>query len=233
MQNKLERVIRLVYGRSKTMSDEALLKHPDEETIACYSEGRLSDNEAEVVKKHLLECGPCARAFAAGLKLEADADLDVPEELLSKVKGLVLTGNITILEIFLKLKEKVIELLSTNGDVLVEQEWVPAVLVRSRKIKTFKDELTILKEQGDIRLEIKITWKAKDRFNLVVSLKEKISSQPVKDARVSLLKDDIELESYVLCSGSVGFEDIAAGRYKIEISGMKGEIIPLVLDVTV
>lgn len=215
------------------MAHNILVEHPDEETIACYFEGRLPDKEADLVKKHLLECESCAEAFAAAAGPEAQDVLDVPEELLSKVKAVMLKGSITVLEIFLKLKEKVIELLSTNGDVLVEQEWVPAVLLRSRKIKDFREEITVLRDYDDIRLEVKIGAKDRSRFNLLVSIKEKPGSQPVRDARVSLLKEDIELESYVLSSGRVSFEDISPGKYKIEISGIEGPLIPLVIDVTV
>lgn len=232
MRTELERLIIAVYRQYKSAANSVLLRHPDEETLCGYLEGRLPNEETESVKNHLLECGDCAEAAAAAMRMETERDLDVPDGLISEVKDSMSKGNCPVLEIFVGLKEKFIELLNTNADVLVEQEWVPASLLRSRNIKTFKDEIVVLKDYGEIRLEARIRNKGKERFGLTVAIKGRLSSRPVKDLRVSLLKDDTELESYITSSGRADFEDAGTGRYEIWISGIEERIISFLLDVT-
>ena len=232
MQTKLECLIKAVYRRYKAILPKIFLAHPDEETLVCYFEGCLTDKETEAVKRHLLECEICAEAFAVRIGIGVPEDLSIPDSLIAEVKELMI-GSMPVLEILLKLKDNLFDLLRTNGDVLVEQEWMPASLVRSRKIKSFKDEITILKDYDDIRLEVKIDSKGKDIFNLNVYVKEKQISRPIKDLRISLLKDDTELESYIVPSGRVRFEDIMPGKYKIEISGIESKMIFFLLDISV
>jgi hypothetical protein len=129
------------------------------------------------------------------------------------------------------LKDKALEILETTGDVLVGQEFVPHPVLRSRKIKEFKDEVTILKDFKEIRVEVKIENKENRGFDLVIFVKDKLSNRIIKDLRVTLIKDDLELESYLSNYDKVVFEHILAGKYIIEISNIEDKVASILLDV--
>jgi hypothetical protein len=235
MQDRLERLIKIVYKKWK--QDEVKLgqvQHPDEEMLACFLDGSLSQEEAEQVKLHLLSCQPCAQAFAIQARLEKTQDKKVPQVLLEQVKNLLnQEASVPILEIFLRLKEKAIELINTTGDLLVGQELVPAPVLRSREIRDFKDEVTILKDFQDIRVEIKIENKGGEVFNLSLVVKQKQTQKVIKDLRATLLKDDLELESYLTDAGAVIFEHVLLGKYRLEISNIENKLASILLDIKI
>ena len=134
-------------------------------------------------------------------------------------------GRENLLEIFIKLKEKALEIIQTTGDVLFGQELVPAPVLRSRKINEFKEEVSILKDLGQLRILAKLQNKATRSFDLTITVKGRPDSlgvsqslKPDKNIRITLIKEGLELESYVNDSGSSFFENIAPGNYTVEVS---------------
>ena len=234
MQDRLEKLIKLIFRNYKAARLAVPQTHPDEQEMASFLEGRLTGAEDKRIKEHLLGCGHCAEAFVLQAGLKYKEEKKVPQELIDKVKNLV-AGHEAIapLEILLRLKEKFLELIQTNGDVVVGQELVPAPVLRSRSIKDFKDEINILKDFGDIRVEIKIESKPGGVFNLVVVAKEKQTLKLMKDLRVTLMRDDVELESYLSDAGKVVFEHVALGKYTIELSALKGKLASVLLDIKI
>ena len=232
MPNQLEKLIKVAYKKWKSEHLKADSAHPDDEAWACFLEGRLSKEENERIKTHLISCDSCAEVFAAQLRLKPISVKGVPKELIEHAKNLTVSqDSLSIIEIFLKLKETALEILSTTGDVLVGQEFVPAPVLRSRKIKGFKDEITILKDFKDIRVEIKIENKLGEAFDLIVFIKDKQTQHIIKDLRVTLLKDDLELESYLSTSDKVIFEHMLVGKYIVEISNIENKIASILLDI--
>jgi hypothetical protein len=232
MQNKLEKLIKMVYKKWRSDIPGLQEPHPDEQAIACFLENRLSKNESESIKMHLINCDICAERVAMQLKLKPEEDKEVPGGLIAAVRDLVSSKErFSALEIFLRLKNEVLQLLDTTGDVLVGQELVPAPLLRSRHPKGFQDEITILKDFGDIRVEAKIENKKGQAFSLTVIVKEKPTQEIMKDLRVTLIKDDVELESYITDSGKVTFEHVLLGRYSVEISSVDNKIASVILDI--
>jgi hypothetical protein len=232
MQDKLEKLIKLVYKKYKAGHITSPSEHPNEEAIACFIEGKLPVEEENGLKQHLTECRLCAEAFMAQVTLDSGSEPDVPRDLIAKVKNLITQEKLSpVLEILLKLKDDLIELLSTNGDVLVGQELVPAPILRSRQIKGFKDEVTILKDFGGIRVEIKIEKMIPSAFSVVVNVKDKQNLQVIKDLRITLMKNDLELESYINDSGRVIFEHVVLGKYTVEIADIKDKLAAILLDI--
>lgn len=232
MQDKFERLVKIAYGKWKTSFPKEEKIHPTEEQMACFLEDRLSLPEKENLEIHLLSCKICADNFAMQLKLREGEENKVPDDLLEKVKNLVRNEKeLPFLEVFLKLKEDVFELISTTGDVLVGQELIPAVILRSRKIDKFKDEVTIFKDFKDLRVEIKIENKPGKYFDLTVIAKDKVSSGIIKDLRVTLIRDDLELASYLGESGKVIFEHINMGKYTVELSDIEAKIASILLEI--
>lgn len=233
MYDKLEQLIKLVYKKWKRDYRPAEKLHPDDEAWACFLEGTLPKGENERIKKHLISCEACVEAFAVQLKLNPIYNERVPEELIARAKNLVVPQRnaLSIAEITIKLGVKALEILSATGDILVGEELVPVPVLRSRNIKEFKDEITILKDFKDIRVEIKIENKGGRAFDLVVFVKDKQTHRVIKDLRVTLLKEDLELESYLSRTDKVTFEHILAGKYIVEISNIEHKIASILLDI--
>lgn len=234
MQDKLEKLIQTIYKKWKSDQSKILKSHPDEETLACFSEGKLSYGEKGKLIAHLISCDSCAEVVAVqaqtGSKLTEEKK--VPKELVERMKELIKDKDrFPILEIILRLKEKTLEILNTTGDVRVGQELIPAPILRSRGIEDFKDEVIILKDFKDVRVEIKIENKGSKVFNLTVMAKEKNTQKIIKDLRVTLLKDDLELESYLNDQGTVTFEHVLLGKYTVEMSSFENKLASILLDI--
>jgi hypothetical protein len=227
----MEKLIKAVYKKWKARYS-AKGEHPDEETLACFLESKLPPDESERVKSHLVSCEQCSDALAIILKTSQEELREVPEELLARVRQVLDSQTKeSLMEIALRLKQKALELLNTTGDILVGQEFVPAAVLRSRSIKDFKDEVTVLKDFQNIRLEAKIENKGGNAFNVIITVKEKETQKLLKDLRITLIRDDLELESYLCDSGSVTFEHVLLGKYMIEISDLEEKLASVVLDV--
>jgi hypothetical protein len=232
MANKLDQLIGIVYRKWKQGQPLIKQPHPDEEVMACFFEGKLAQEESEQIKMHLISCDSCSEAFALSLKLKPESKETVPQELIEQAKNILPSQDIIpIIAIAIMLKEKALEILETTGDVLVGQEFIPAPVLRSRKITEFKDEVTILKDSKDTRIEIKIENKGGKRFDLIVFVKDKLSQHIIKDLRVTLLKGDLELESYLSNSERVIFEHVSVGKYVVEISNIEDKIASILLDI--
>jgi len=234
MSEDLEKIIRRVYREWKAAQSETGGLHPDEETFVSFLEKRLSAEENERMKNHITTCQRCADILSLQIRSKGLEEKEVPAQLLEKTKKMVsemLTSY--ILEIILKLKEKTLEIINTTGDVLLGQELVPAAVLRSRQIKDFKDAVNILKDFKDILVEVKIESKDGNTFNLTVIVKEKVTQNIIKDMRVTLLKDNLELESYLSESGKVTFEHVLLGKYTLELSTAKDKLATVILDIKI
>ncbi len=233
MQEKIERLIKAVYKNWKreNIADNKVV-HPDEEDIACFFEGKLPGKESERLKRHFITCQRCGAILKTQIESGALEEKEVPADVLERVRKLA-AGQISsyILEIILKVKEKILELLNTTGDIVLGQELLPAAVLRSRQIKDFKDEINIFKDFKDIRVEVKIENKDGREFNLSVLIKEKQTQRILKDARVTLLKGDSEVESYLTDSGKAVFEHVALGKYTVEISTLQNKLASIILDI--
>ncbi|MFH0738743.1 MAG: zf-HC2 domain-containing protein [Candidatus Omnitrophota bacterium] len=232
MQDKLGRLIRGGYRHWKAGHLKEQKPHPDEETLVCFLEGKLAAKERDGVMEHLLSCSSCAELLAIQAGLPENQDKDVPGFVLEAAKNLVKAKNISgVLEILLKLKEEALEIINTTGDVLVGNEFMPAPVLRARKTKGFKDEVVILKDFKEIRIEAKIENKRGQAFNLTVAAKEKKTQKLIPNLRITLLKDGLELESYLAVNSAVVFENIQVGKYMVEVSTIEDKIASILLDI--
>ncbi len=230
MKDKFEELIKLAYQKWKSDAAKPREPHPDEETFACFLERKLTAEENEALKAHLVKCETCAQVLSAQAKPQTDED--VPEALVERARNLVIADEdkSAILEILLRFKERAIEILNTTGDVLVGRELMPAPVLRSRKLSDFKDEVLIFKDFKNIRVELKLENKGVS-FSLTVLAKEKETQKGIKDLRVTLLKDALELESYLGDSGKVTFENVLLGKYTVEISTVENKLASILLDI--
>jgi hypothetical protein len=219
MLSYFEKITRIIYREWKGAGRLVNNEHPDEEDLACFLEDKLAQADKDLIQGHLLKCDMCAEYLSAQLKIEPHLSKDVPAPLIEKVRRLV--GSAVkegIFEIFLRLKEKAMEIIQTSGDVLVGQELIPAPVLRSRQIKEFKEEVTILKDLQGVRVLAKVESKSGKVFNLAITIKDKQDRKVSKDLRITLIKDEVELESYISDSGSSVFENILPGNYRVEVT---------------
>ncbi|TRZ95218.1 hypothetical protein D4R78_04310 [bacterium] len=233
MSIKMDNLIKMLYREWKNAFSQTSIDHPQDETIVAFLNGSLPEADAERLKGHLIGCRSCAEAVEVQLRLSRETDLikPVPEELKSWAKNLVAAQNNTALEIVLKLKGKIWEVLGTNGDILLGQELVPALVLRSRKRENFKDEVTILKDFKDIRVEIKIENSSEGIFDLIVMARDKHTQRSIKDLRFSLIKDELELESYSADSGKIIFEHVLLGSYRVDITNLNDKLASILIDI--
>jgi hypothetical protein len=232
MREGFNDLVKAVYHKWKLDQGPVKEEHPSEEELACFGLGVLADDLLLRIKTHLLICPECMEAFLSSLAVRQTEEQEVPAHLLELVKAIDRPGlKSYVLEIVVQAREKLLELVNTTGDVLVGLELIPAPVLRSRKIREFKNEIVILKDIEDIRVEIRVERKLPKVFNIKVSAKEKPALAWAKDLRISLLKGDVELESYVAEQGKAVFEQVACGRYIMELSGIKGGTAKLLLEI--
>jgi len=215
----IEKLIKAVYRGWRKTQPFAQSEHPNEEVLTSFLEGKLPFDECENLKSHLISCKLCSESLALALKS--------PEEELSN------QADKPILGIALKLKDHFFELLNTTGDILVGQELLPAPVLRSRSIRDFKDEILIYKDFEKIRVEVKIENKAGKSFNLHITARQKLTQKVIKNLRVTLISEDHELESYITDSGSVIFEHVLLGKYKLEIAGIDNKLASILVDIKI
>jgi hypothetical protein len=230
MAKDLDGLIRVVYRgwKSRHLKDDEA--HPDEEALVSFLEGKLSLEEAGNLKEHLTHCEDCAESVGLILASPGLYDNDLSPGLLRFLKEKLGVKEAMALEITLKFKDELLEVLSSGGEILFGQEMIPAALLRSRNISKFKDEVVILKDFEDIRIQVRIENKSGKYFNLSIQAKSKESKALIKDLRVALFKEEIELESYLNDSGSVVFEHVLLGKYKIELSDLERNLASVILE---
>jgi hypothetical protein len=234
MPDKLERLIRSVYRSSKPFLPAAEGSHLDEEDVVCFLENRLSREEKDRVQAHMLTCDTCMENLAIQLRLHPVKEGRVPLKLLKQAKDIVSQKlNNSVLEVILKLKDQAIEVLNSTGDILWKGELVPLPILRGRSIKDFKDEVTIFKNFKDKVVEVKIENIQGRAFKLNIRARDKFRRKIIKDLRITLLKNDLELESYHTDSGGVIFEHVQLGKYKVEIYSPDILIASILLDIKV
>jgi len=232
MFNNLEKAVKIVYRGWKAKRRFMGQNHPDEESLACFIEDKLSEKDKHTVLKHITSCDICAEYVSIQHKIQPHLSLDLPAPLLEKIKKLVIDDRKeNLFEIVLKLKDKALEIIQTSADVLVGQELVPAPVLRSRQINEFKEEVNILKDLQEIRVLAKIQNKSTKSFNLTITVKDKASQKTHKNLRITLIKDGIELESYMTNSGSSFFENILPGDYVVEVNRLDEKIAVIDLKV--
>ena len=215
--DNFERTAKLIYRQRKSAHPFTGKKHPDEEKLSCFLEGKLDPDEMKSVQEHLVECELCSRYLSVELKTEAHLSLDVPENLLEKVRKMVQENiRVNLLEVALLLKEGIFKIIHTTGDVLLGQELVPAPVLRSREISEFKGEVSIIKDLRQIRILVKVRQKSGSAFDLLLEAKDRRNSGKRKNLRVSLFKEGLELESYFNNSGIFLFENLSPGDYLVE-----------------
>jgi len=190
---------------------------PDEETLVCFSEGKLSNSESKKIQEHIISCSRCSEVIFL-YRQQPRQEREVPEFLIENVKNLIEQKTPpNILEVVLALKEKALQILRSTGDVIMDNEIIPLPVLRSRRITDFPEEIRLIKEFQGIKITIHIQKKDRDKIRVNLNLTKKIDLLPLEGLRLTLLKGTEEIESYDVIAGNVAFDNLGLGRYAIEI----------------
>jgi len=233
MSKNQEEIIKQIYRKYKKDKLKIPLEHLEEEDIVCFAQGKLEKEELLFVKGHIVNCKVCADKLDIFLNLNDTATITAEEGFIEMLENLVLAAKKNILKVFIKARDDILELVSTSGNILVGQELVSEPLLRSRKIKDFKNEIIILEDFDNGRVQIKINNKGGLIFSLNVATSKRDEPGFEKDLRFTLLKEGLEIESYASDSGSAAFDQVLPGKYSIEISNSKLKLASILLDLSV
>jgi len=228
----IEELIKTVYQKWKADNPVIGSTHPDENLLACYLDDKLEKLERERLQDHLVHCPVCAEAVALSLKIKQKKLSIVPEALLQKIMRFMPVDQNSWLEVALRLKDKAWEIIKSNADVLLGQELIPASLLRSRQMSKLKEEVVLLKDFKLMRLEVRLNNKEDSKFNVTINVKDKLTQKTKPGLRIALFQGEQEVESYATDTGSVTFENILPGKYRVDICA-KGTLAAVSLDVSV
>lgn len=191
-----------------------------DEVIASYVEGKLPLAEKENIDRHVSLCPLCRQLLAAqsyvALRQKEEGLAQVPLDITRRAKDLVpdvLASN--ILQIAVEFSKQVLEVIKTNGMIIAS----PQLALRNGKAAEAK-LLFIRKELGCLQVEAEISQQDDDLNTVIVKLKQ--DGRLVQDARITLLKENQEIESYISLNGEAVFSDLPQGYYRIEISRPEG-----------
>ncbi|MFA6384529.1 MAG: hypothetical protein WCY10_04070 [Candidatus Omnitrophota bacterium] len=233
MSGRIERFIAMAFDDWKKERPDPS-GHPGEEEIACFLEGKPGKKDADDLRKHLISCDACVQLLAAFLHPQQAVEVDVPAAILERARAMVADGQtMPVLEIVLRARDFGFEVIKTTGDILFGREFIPAAILRSRHMADFKDEIVVVKDFPESRIEVNIHTGSGAGFRLGIFAKDKKTQQPLQNLRVTLCRDDIELESLITDMGKTVFEHVATGRYSIEVTGRNCAVARVVIDVGV
>ena len=195
---------------------------PDEEMLADYLEGRLSDDEKSRLEKHVSQCDQCLEDMMISKNLVNETyqfELDqVPDRVTKGVLHMLEDhGGQSWHAISIKLKRFFNNLSSSLSDYLGPIPWGRFALAPIRGTKTVvSDDLVQLRKTfKEIEADIEIEKKGPDSAHIRVRLTDRKKNE--QGIRVTLRKGEREFASYLPGkSGYVFFEDIPFGQYSLD-----------------
>lgn len=224
-----ELLIREVYRQWRSRQDAPAV-HPGEEEFVSFIDGLLPPAEEQKMKAHILSCPACARLAHCHLVTQPPA-VEPPPALLERTRYLLAQRlGLFTMDLVVSVKDAFMQIISASGDVLVGQEFVPAAVFRARQGQSFRDEVTVLKDFADIRVELKAEKKGA-LCAITVTVKDKNTQQPLPGMSIGFLRDGRELEAYSPESGKAVFEQVTAGRYSIEIASPREKRATLFVEI--
>ncbi|CAN2047965.1 Zinc-finger domain-containing protein [Candidatus Magnetomoraceae bacterium gMMP-1] len=190
---------------------------PNEEMIADYLEGRISDKEKYVIEEHISTCENCLEELIMANTLLRDARLfeseQVPEEFTQSAIDLTINKRSLFSILTEKVKSYLSDLKSKIFDLgmIFWGEWHLSP-VRGSKI-VLNDRGRRRKRFQDIEANIEIEKIGKSYAQIRVSIKN--NNEDAGKTRVTLIKREREIASYLLDDNFVLFENIAFDHYKL------------------
>lgn len=198
---------------------------PDQETLAAFVEGKLEGKEAKDIRRHVMACSECLDLSLAS-SVPPDRSVMVPGKLVAKAVSIdpVTAQGIKLWDIAVAFSEKAIKVLANTGDKTLYFE-PKKVIVRG--VSSSDGQLVAFTKSYDaFKAEVEIERVATKKSDIKITIKQAGNARKSNGFRVTLLKAQKELESYVpeRRGAPVVFEGIKFGKYSINILE-KGKLV--------
>lgn len=196
---------------------------PQDEVLADYMENRLKEEEAADVEAHLFDCDLCMESFLVAGKILRSGDLagldPVPDRVTQAALDRVLetypsrqeSATDKIRRHLKEISQKALEYATSSP--LGEPELVP---IRSSRKVVSKDLIHLKKTFKNIDTEVEVEKTSPRKALIRVRLPN--NNGRGKGVRVTLERDRREISSQLFGNGTVLFEDISFGLYRLTFS---------------
>lgn len=207
-----------IHYKSKTMSSSE--RCLSKEAMLAYATESLNENQLKLVESHLEKCDNCLIKLIRlqrALSLPSETELDMTA-LMATERGVSYTG-FDILEITLKAKGKLLELISHTGELLYITP--QTVIVRGKKQK-HEDSIIIRKDFTDRDVSVEITINrelTEPGCNIKISIMRLSTEESVSETDVSLSGEEIHQHGKTDKEGIIEFYGLKIGEYDIKVCG--------------
>jgi hypothetical protein len=193
---------------------------PDDEMIADYLEGRLSEKERFRMEKHLSDCETCSERLIIASTLmkrsgQAERETVLPEVTEAAVRLVQGPSSVSRDTGVLGLRDSVRDLPAALSDFLAFRPWGEWLSqpVRGSKRRLDKNLIVIRKTFKGFDAQLEIERIGSDKCNIRVALP---GLRPVGiGMRITLRQGDREVSSQPMEYAFMTFEDIPFGRYRL------------------
>ena len=196
---------------------------PDEEKLADYLEGRLSEKESATLEAHLAECDLCLEEFNLGARLWQDPPADLDEVPIAVTNGAVRLVNtcrspwsrVVQSEALHSVREAISWLFPFHHF----WNWKPAAIRGPSKGATPDLVAVQMVFKGlPSQIEIEKTGEGKAQIRI------RVEDRSGERLRVTLKKREREISSFILEGGYGLFEEIPFGQYELVFS-VNGDLL--------
>jgi hypothetical protein len=192
---------------------------PDEEHLANYLSGLLSNEAKQFLETHLAGCTNCVDEIIAAHRATQDiATETVPQRVMDRAMGLVPAKQKSegVFDVVVRMVKDSLELVRTTGEWIAPLTAAP-VGVRGRAQPGDTSILQVEKQMGDFKVGIEVERVESGICQVAVSVVGQ-GGTPANNLRVSLLSGGREQASYLTKNGEAVFERIPQGAYDLQIS---------------
>ncbi|MEI7752731.1 MAG: zf-HC2 domain-containing protein, partial [Candidatus Omnitrophota bacterium] len=206
---------------------------PSEETLGGYLEHGLPADIQTLVESHLAQCSSCAEQIILIKRVEEGKKMiQTPRHLINRAKNLVEgEPSFNPLEIILRFKEELCEIIRTTGDILQTAGLTPIPAAVRGAVGDERVSITKISKVFDVAsIEVNIEKINVSSFLIKVVASDVTSKKPLNDLRVSLFKEKRELESLLTQKGIVSFKDLTFNRYAIKIFKTQAVVGEILID---
>lgn len=190
---------------------------PDEESLASYLSGDMTEDGKSQLDGHLAQCAVCLDNLSAAHQVaQGDQEEAVPERVLERAEALVPSASAepSLFDLVVRLVRDSLELVSTSGQLVTAA--VP-VGIRGKAAPSGTTIFQVEKELEKFKVAVEVERVEGEHCQIAVKVKAKGGS--VSDGiRLSLVFGGREQASYLARHGTAIFDRIPPGEYRLAVS---------------
>jgi hypothetical protein len=226
-EEKIDLILRHFSARRKQKTSRT--DCPEEEILANYLGRLLEDDEAMRLEAHLAECSLCAEEIVAVRKSTHDTgEKTVPQQVIDRARSLLLAGQLSVLDLVVRLVNGSVELISTSGRLVLAS---PSLGVRARPKTEETAILQVEKEMAKFKVTVEVE-QVEARLCQVLVRIEAEGNRPADGIRLSLFAGRREQASYLTRRGQAIFDRLPVGVYDLDLSDSGTPVGTIRLELT-